>query len=142
MARSDSSINLLAQQELFNTWTRTRLERMYNKSSILRAIRNQTIFQAGDDSNHIYIVKSGTFKFSTNIDNNKNLKYCDLSIQDRGQMFGYEDVLNERPRSFSCHCLSPSGELIMMHKTVIQNFFSVESNDALLKLSESKDRLR
>jgi CRP-like cAMP-binding protein len=64
--------------------------------------KDQKIFGFGDDSNKIYLIKTGSVKFTIPTKKPSLFRRIEMSTVGAGEMFGVEDVMREQPRSYDC----------------------------------------
>ncbi len=78
---------------------------------------NEVVFQAGDDGDALYIIRSGTIGVFL-VDPSIGLKY-ELARLRSGEVFGEMAVITRHQRSAMCRALEPTRCLILSHATFL-----------------------
>jgi CRP-like cAMP-binding protein len=113
----DVFIEFLSFIPTFRTWTKKKLELLTYHFTKVDFKRKQDVFTIGSPPENVYIVVEGEFELwkpmaaKTFRDKTENfiLKFALLG---RGEVFGDEEVLNDRSHSMICTCYTTTGKLL------------------------------
>ena len=92
--------------------------------------RNQIVFKIASDPKFVYIVKSGEFEIARPIiindkQQNFNLK---IALLGKGEIFGEEEIVNNKAFIYTCTCYSTFGELYCISKENFMLRFNKQSD--------------
>ncbi|EAR97825.2 cyclic nucleotide-binding domain protein (macronuclear) [Tetrahymena thermophila SB210] len=166
------NLKFFSSLNAFSDYNSNLLLQIYSNSIEIKLQRNNCVFQEGDESNHVYIIKSGSFlvkqyiNFSFNQmnqeqdrdDNQKfqnnqqqqinkllqkkkaSTKQQKIVIWGEKEIFGEEDVIANKNRTYSIYCESQQGEIIKISKDFfISNIMQEESSkEVILSTLEQK----
>jgi len=146
----DQFIHFLQNRPLFSNWTKTLLSKLTYYFETKKYMRKQVIFRKGDLAHKFYLIKTGEVKFLKDARENwepgsdlqtnglnsdgkaatseslrkkpkpfaKNLELYSLG---EGEVFGYEEILSNTPRSSYCFCMSTEAEIYEMDAEEFRN---------------------
>ena len=114
-------IKFLRGIPLLSVWSKKKLEKFsyFLKKTIF--YRKQTVFNIGEPSNFVYIVKSGEFeltqpiKHSVNSPKKKDFMFK-VALLAPGEVIGEKEVFFSQKYSVSCSCYTSIGELLAISK--------------------------
>ena len=131
-------VDLLKLIPVFRAWSKKNIDSLYSFFKTAEYKWKKIVYSVADESSFVYIVKSGEFEISKIVnlpDKTKvNFKIAVLTV---GELFGDEDVLNNRPREYSCACYSTAGELLMI--SAKDFLLKVMNEDSLLMLNSKNN---
>ena len=109
------------------------------RSAVMRRIpRGQTVVHAGDRTDYVYLVLTGSLKVIVSDEDGREVI---LSILGQGELFGEMGVFGEHPRSASVVSVMPS-DLIMITKNDFRNLMQENFEVAWRMMCNLADRLR
>ena len=128
-------VNFLSGLPLFKSWTKGSITKLTYFFKEKQYVRNQIIYREGETADEVFVVKEGEFKFSKKIQiqpqselKNKNKKTTinkqnqvhlnDVCILARGEIFGEDEVIEDKRRNLTCICHSIVGSLYVVSKAV------------------------
>lgn len=129
-------VNFLSGLPLFKSWTKGSITKLTYFFKEKQYVRNQIIYREGETADEVFVVKEGEFKFNkkiqiqpqsdlknknkkTNIINKQNQVHLnDVCILARGEIFGEDEVIEDKRRNFTCICHSIVGSLYVVSKAV------------------------
>lgn len=118
-------VKFLKSIGIFRGWTRVSLQKVTYFFETRRYKLNQVVYRYDDPAEHIYIIKSGEFKFTcltqeaakTSVKRQGVIKtQLQMFIKGPAEVFGDDDIIENRRRSLTCVCTSLVGEVMVMHK--------------------------
>jgi CRP-like cAMP-binding protein len=118
-------VKFLKSIEIFRGWTRVSLQKVTYFFETRRYKLNQVVYRYDDPAEHIYIIKSGEFKFTcmtqeaakTSVKRQGVIKtQLQMFIKGPGEVFGDDDIIEGRRRSLTCVCTSLVGEVMVMQR--------------------------
>jgi len=131
-------VDLLKLIPVFRAWSKKDIESLYSFFKPVEYKWKKSVYCVGEDSNFVYIVKSGEFEISKVVnlpDKSKvNFKIAVLTV---GELFGDEDVLKNRPREYGCICYSSAGELSVI--SAKDFLLKIMNEDSLLMLNSKNN---
>ncbi|KAL4499166.1 hypothetical protein ABPG72_006752 [Tetrahymena utriculariae] len=168
------NLKFFSSLNAFSDYNSNLLLQIYSNSIEIQLQRNNCVFQEGDESNHIYIIKSGSFlvkqyiNFSFNQlsqetdreDNQKSqnsqqqqinkllqkkkagFKQQKIVIWGEKEIFGEEDVIAHKNRTYSIYCESQQGEIIKISKDFFTSNIMQEESSKEVILSTLEQKLK
>ena len=120
-----SFVDFLKEIPVFRSWSKRNVETLYHFFKPKLYNRHNSVFTIGQDPTHVYIVKSGEFEISkkVKIPDKKMKLNLKVAILAKGEIFGDEEVMENRPRTMNCVCYSATGEIL-----------AIKANDFLIKI--------
>jgi len=128
-------INFLAELPLFAGWTFYKLKELFLHSPIISYGRNNLVYDEGDSSEKMYIVKKGTFKILKEVDVDveskdkeevkslkkklRTKKMLELAVIGEREVFGEEELLSSEKRKYRVVCDTVGGEIYEINNKVI-----------------------
>ncbi|KAL4454739.1 hypothetical protein ABPG74_021944 [Tetrahymena malaccensis] len=168
------NLKFFSSLNAFSDYNSNLLLQIYSNSVEIKLQRNNCVFQEGDESNHIYIIKSGSFLVKQYINSSFNqmsqetdredsqkilnnqqqqinkllqkkkagIKQQKIVIWGEKEIFGEEDVISHKNRTYSIYCESQQGEIIKISKDFfISNIMQEESSKEVI-LSSLEQKLK
>lgn len=123
---------------LFQGLPEATLQSFADASRMKRCARNETIISAGDRTDYLYFVLTGSLKV---ISADEAGREVILSILGQGELFGEMGIFGDQPRSASVVTIMPS-DLIMLGKDDVRTLMQDHFEIAWRMLSSLADRLR
>jgi CRP-like cAMP-binding protein len=129
-------VNFLSGLPLFKSWTKGSLTKLTYFFKEKHYVRNQIIYREGETADDVFVVNEGEFKFNKkiqirpqsdlknkskqkNLMNKQNQVHLnDVCILSRGEIFGEDEVIEDKRRNFTCVCHSIVGSLYVISKAV------------------------
>lgn len=145
--------DFLQSLPLFKRWTDRKLIKTSYAFEVRYYTRNQLLFNEGDPTDKVYIVKEGEFQLIKNCKYMKTVmftkkirqspvlkaqvKQVQVAIVGRGEMIGEDDVIKEQPHASTCKCLSTTG--ILLEISVKHFYKRIVNRETLRIMRESTD---
>lgn len=122
-------VDFLKEMPLFRLWSKRNVENLYHFFKIMTFNRNNSVFVTGQDPTYVYIVKSGEFEINklVKIPEKKIKFYSKIAILGKGEIFGDDEVIENKPRNMNCVCSSITGELL-----------AIKAEDFLIKVKSEE----
>lgn len=128
-------VNFLNSLPMFKSWTKGSLTKLSYFFKEKQFVRNQVVYKEGEPAEEVYVVKEGEFKFNKKIQVQPIQKFKtrsklssitkqnpvhlnDVCILGKGEIFGEDEVIEDKKRNFSCVCHSISAALFVISKAV------------------------
>lgn len=125
----NAKVDFLKSFAIFDSWTRTVLQKIsyHFKEKVYK--RKQTVFARGEEANALYFIKDGDFQILENIPSLKSsptltrqkrsLQSVEVTVLTAHQIFGEEDILSgAKTRSYSVICNSTTARVLYISKEV------------------------
>jgi CRP-like cAMP-binding protein len=142
----NSRVSFLSELPVFSFWSKRALAKLSYFFKEIRFTRRQVVFRQGDQGNELYFIKEGEFQLNKLIKHTSEKKLhkpqvlqmnAQVALLARGEFFGDEDLLMERPWSMTCVCNSSQGVVLAIAK---DNFFQrLSSSDVTSYLKSRND---
>lgn len=120
-------VKFLKSLGVFNNWTKLSLIKITYMFETRRYKHSQLVYRSGDSADHVFIIKSGEFKFTyvvedEVIEGHSRFRRCvpkkhlQMFIKGPTELFGDDDVIKGTARSLTCVCASLEGEVLVIEK--------------------------
>lgn len=119
-------VELLLKQPVFRRMSKNALIKFTYYFKIKHYKRKQVVFESGTDANWLYLVKSGDFQLTKDVNLGQFRVQVDVTLLSTGEFLASEDILNRRNYTYSCVCHSTTGELMALGK---KDFFSMMGSE-------------
>jgi CRP-like cAMP-binding protein len=117
----------LQSLEVFKAWSKYSLLKLSYSLQPRRYRLHQVVYRCNDPAAHIFIIRSGEFKFTYSVEEEAHeghvnfrravtRKQLQMCIKGPSEIFGDDDVIADRPRRFTCECMSLDGVVAVMDK--------------------------
>jgi len=132
------SLTALRTFPMFRGLSDTDLDPIARVSIMRRAARSSTVVRAGDKTDFVYLVLSGSLKVLVSDEEGREVI---LSILGPGELFGEMGVLDENPRSATVVAVVPS-DLVVIAKSDFKRVLQENFDVALFIMQNLAQRLR
>ncbi|MBI4754966.1 MAG: cyclic nucleotide-binding domain-containing protein [Betaproteobacteria bacterium] len=132
------SVTALRCLPMFSGLPEQNLDAIARLAMLRKAPRNSTVVMAGDRTDFVYMVLSGSLKVLVSDEEGREVI---LSILGPGELFGEMGVLDENPRSASVVAAAPS-DLILIAKSDFKRVMQENFDVALYIMRNLVQRLR
>jgi CRP/FNR family cyclic AMP-dependent transcriptional regulator len=132
------SITALRTLPMFESLKDERLEEIGRVASLRRVARHTTVLQAGDRTDNIYLILSGSLKVQISDQDGREVI---LSVLGSGEMFGEMGVIDEHPRSATV-IASEACDLVVIAKDDFKRCLAENFNVSLYIIRSLVKRLR
>jgi len=132
-------IEFLSALPIFKTWTYNSLKLLFINMPLQKYKRGQVMYNEGDSSDKMYIIKNGQFKVLKQIEMDERIdndlsemkarmnrlkpvtRTIDLSILGDGELFGEEEFIGRIKRKYKVVCSSLEGDVYEISKKEFSN---------------------
>lgn len=140
LKKIDALTAFLQNLPVFKSCMNKTVQRLSYYFKPVKYIRNQLVYDQGDPSDYVYIVKSGEFKLGrklpikydkpialdrygrhikeTNKERQPATIKAEIAIIGEGEVIGDSDVMNGTNRTHHCKCYSRNAEVLAISKSV------------------------
>lgn len=137
-AGSAVTVEQLRALPIFESLDIERLGSIARVAVFRKVARGQTVLHAGDRTDHVYLILSGTLKVLVSDEEGREVI---LSMLGNGEFFGEMGVLDDNPRSASVIAVGPS-ELVVISKTEFKRCLAENFDVSLFIMRSLVKRLR
>jgi CRP/FNR family cyclic AMP-dependent transcriptional regulator len=130
---------LLSHIDLFREMTSQDLSNLASRTEQIHFHRNKVIFNAGDEGNDLYMIKSGRVEIY--IPQKKKDQNIVLAVLPAGRFFGELSLFDKKPRSATARAIEPSEILVLKQKELL-SYINSRPQAAVAMLAEISERLR
>jgi CRP-like cAMP-binding protein len=144
----NSRVSFLSELPVFSFWSRKALSKLSYYFREIKYLRRQVVFREGDTGNELYFIKEGEFQLNKLIKRTSETKLhkpqvvqlnAQVALLGRGEFFGDDDLLMERPWSMTCVCHSSQGVVMACAK---ENFFQRLSSSDITSYLMSRNHAK
>lgn len=132
------TVDQLRALPIFESLDIERLGAIARMAVFRKVTRGQTVLHAGDRTDHVYLILSGTLKVLMSDEEGREVI---LSMLGNGEFFGEMGVLDDNPRSASVIAVTPS-ELVVISKTEFKRCLAENFDVSLFIMRSLVKRLR
>lgn len=145
--RLDLFIEFLSLIPTFRYWTKKKLELLSYLFTKVDYKRKQNVFNIGSPPEYVYIVIDGEFelwkpmKTETNKEKKENF-IVKFALLGKGEVFGDEEVIKNKPHNLICTCYSTTGRLLAMRAEDFKMKVTEEYVDEFKSKEKTKNLMR
>ncbi|KAM3141674.1 hypothetical protein pb186bvf_006279 [Paramecium bursaria] len=113
----EKKMNLLKGFEQFKNYSNRRLERILESTIIQKFSMHSVIYYENTPADYLYFIKSGDVEIQKLIGNKKTLS---ITILSAAGIFGYEEIIHQKPREYRAVAKSSCCELYLVPQAFIK----------------------